>query len=65
MSVRLHGNYGSSQVHKSKQKMFGMHGRGVLGGTPVYAERMGREIVSNSGIVSSSATWSSIRISII
>ena len=24
-----------------------MHGRGVLGGSPVYAERMGREIVSN------------------
>ena len=27
--------------------MFAMHGCGVLGGTPVYAERMGREIISN------------------
>jgi hypothetical protein len=24
-----------------------MHGHGVLGGTPIYAERMGREIISN------------------
>jgi hypothetical protein len=43
----LFGNYGSSQVHKSKQKTFAMHGHGVLGGTPIYAERMGREIISN------------------
>ena len=43
----LFGNYGSSQVHKSKQKTFAMHGHSILGGTPVYAERMGREIVAN------------------
>lgn len=43
----LFGNYGSSQVHKSKQKTFAMHGHGILGGTPIYAERMGREIVAN------------------
>jgi hypothetical protein len=43
----LFGNYGSSQVHKSKQKTFAMHGHSILGGTPVYAERMGREIIAN------------------
>ena len=46
-SPTLFGNYGSSQVHKSKQKTFAMHGHSILGGTPVYAERMGREIVAN------------------
>ena len=24
-----------------------MHGHGILGGTPVYAERMGRELIAN------------------
>ena len=43
----LFGNYGSSQVHKSKQKTFAMHGHNILGGTPAYAERMGREITAN------------------
>ena len=48
----LFGNYGSSQVHKLKQKTFAMHGHGVLGGAPVYAEWMGREIISNVTILS-------------
>jgi hypothetical protein len=43
----LFGNYGSNQVHKSKQKTFAMNGHNTLGGTPAYAERMGREIVAN------------------
>ena len=43
----LFGNYGSSQVHKSKDKSFAMHGHNILGGTPAYAERMGREITAN------------------
>jgi hypothetical protein len=43
----LFGNYGSSQVHKSKQKTFAMHGHNILGGTPTYAERMGRKIIAN------------------
>ena len=43
----LFGNYSSSQVHKSKQKTFAMHGHNILGGTPAYAERMGREIMAN------------------
>ena len=43
----LFGNYSSSQVLKSKQKTFAMHEHGVLGGTPIYAERIGREIISN------------------
>jgi hypothetical protein len=43
----LFGNYGSNQVHKSKQKSFAMNGHNTLGGTPAYAERMGREIVAN------------------
>ena len=43
----LFGNYGSNQVHKSKQKSFAMHGHNILGGTTVYAERMGREIMAN------------------
>ena len=43
----LFGNYGSNQVHKSKQKTFAMNGHNIIGGTPAYAERMGREIVSN------------------
>lgn len=43
----LFGNYGSNQVHKSRQKTFAMHGHNILGGTRSYAERMGREIVAN------------------
>ena len=43
----LFGNYGSNQVHKSRQKTFAMNGHNILGGTPAYAERMGREIVAN------------------
>ena len=43
----LFGNYGSNQVHKSKQKTFAMNGHNILGGMPTYAERMGREIVTN------------------
>lgn len=43
----LFGNYGSNQVHKSKQKTFAMDGHNILGGRPAYAERMGREIVAN------------------
>jgi hypothetical protein len=43
----LFGNYGSSQVHKSKQKTFAMDGHNILGGTPIYAQRMGQEIVAN------------------
>ena len=43
----MFGNYGSNQVHKLKQKTFAMHGQNILGGTPTYAERMGREIVGN------------------
>lgn len=43
----LFGNYGSNQVHKSKQKTFAMNGHNILGGRPAYAERMGREIVAN------------------
>jgi hypothetical protein len=43
----LFGNYSSSQVHKSKQKTFALDGHNILGGTPIYAQRMGREIVAN------------------
>jgi hypothetical protein len=43
----LFGNHGSAQVHKLKQKTFAMQGHNILGGTPAYAERMGREIMAN------------------
>jgi hypothetical protein len=43
----MFGNYGSSQVHKSKQKTFAMQGHNILGGTPAHAERLGREITAN------------------
>ena len=34
----LFSNYGSNQVHKSKQKTFAMNGHNILGGTPTYTE---------------------------
>lgn len=41
----LFGNYGSSQVHKEKQKNFAQHGLMTLGGQDAYANRHAREIV--------------------
>ncbi len=43
----LFGNFGSSQIHKVKQKNFAMHGHAILGGQDGYANRMGREILYN------------------
>lgn len=43
----MFGNFGSSQIHKVKQKNFAMHGHAVLGDQDTYANRMGREILYN------------------
>lgn len=43
----LFGNYGSSQIHRAKQKNFAMHGHATLGGQDGYANKMGREILFN------------------